>query len=185
MTNRRKPNHELCSILSFERSRMDFHLYSIRIRKFILILVIVLLVFIRTFTESYLVQFGLKNSAFSDFYSCTIIGYFLKFKYQILLDILSFGIYYLLLKQFLNYRTKKGLISSGLFVLIFMFTGLYEFFGSLLVMLFPGFIMKAFAWNASFYWSFESFLGMLIAIGIMTLVLKKIRNERTTQHKTH
>ena len=135
----------------------------------------IVLVFIRTYTESYLVQLGLNNEKYSDFFRCTIVGCLLKFKYQMFLDIFSFGIYFLLSKQYLSYRTKKGLISSGIFVLIFMLTNLYETIGSLFGILVPDFILKTLEWSASLYWSFEGFLGMLISIVIMTLILKRLK----------
>lgn len=145
-----------------------------KINKPFLICLIILLVFTRTYLESYMVQLGLKTSDYSDFVGCNIMGCYLKFKYQIILDILSFGTYFILLKQFLKYTNRNAIVKSVAFVLIFMIIPLYELMGSLIGRIVPETFLKSLEWNDALYWSFEGFIGMLASILIMTLILKKI-----------
>ena len=103
-----------------------------RIQYYILFAIVLLLTFVRTYFESYLVQLGLNDQQYADFYRCTIIGCFLKFKYQLLLDVISFGILFLLAKRYLYCDTQKGLIASGIFVVVFMWTDVYVLIGGLI-----------------------------------------------------
>lgn len=127
------------------------------------------LAFVRTYTESYLVQLGLHDLDYAHLRKCTFAGCFLKFQYQVVLDILSFGIYFLFSKQYLGNGTRKALRSSGIFVALFMLIDIYVIIGALFGLLIPDFIWSSIESHDALYWSLESYFGMLISIVIMAL----------------
>lgn len=156
-----------------------------RTKKPILILVVMVLAFVRTYTESYLVQLGLDDLEYAYLRKCTIAGCFLKFQYQVVLDILSFGIFFLFSKQYLSNGTGKALLSSGIFVALFMLNDIYVIIGGFFGLLIPDFIWNSIEPYNELYWSLESYFGMLISIVIMALASNGIikREDKKEQKK--
>jgi len=152
--------------------------------KSIILLIVVLLVFFRTYFESFLIQLGLNNKEYYFLHEKGLVSDFLKFKYQAILDILSLLAYFLLAKYLLKDSTKRGLVTSGVFVVTFMFTDFYKILGTLFGYLIPDSLMIKLEMDSSLYWSIDMFLGMNISVIIMALLAEKIKNEHTTRAKT-
>jgi hypothetical protein len=137
-------------------------------QKKVFLLLVFLLIYLRAYIESY----SLQNEFMI---RCTFAGCFLKFKYRIILEALSFFTYFLLGKQYLSFNLKKSFVTSLLFVLVFMLTYFYWIAGNLVSWLIPKFIFDFFDFNAVLYWSIKPFLGITISVFIMTFLLKRLR----------
>lgn len=135
----------------------------------VFLLLVLLLIYLRAYLESYSIQ------EYEFMIECNFAGCFLKFKYRIVLEGLSFFTYFLLGKQYLRFSLKKSMLTSLLFVLVFMLTSFYWMMGSLVSWLISEFIFEFFEFNYVLYWSLGPFLGITISVFIMTFLLKRLR----------
>jgi len=137
--------------------------------KFRISLLILILLFARSYIESSLVQVGVNYDSWSDLIFCGGMGCFLTLKYSLVLDVISFTIYFLIGREFLRLSKRNSIIVSLLFVGAFMLTGFYNMIGGQLFDFIPEFILPNLETNQALFWSIPSFIGSSFCVLILTL----------------
>tara|TARA_A100000171_G_C2140629_1_gene156008 strand:+ start:37808 stop:38218 length:411 start_codon:yes stop_codon:yes gene_type:complete len=131
--------------------------------------------FARAFIENGIIQIEINKEFNSEFVFCGGMGCFLRFKYQILADIISFTGYYIFGKTILKLNKKSSIIAAIIFVCVFMLTGLYHDLGGLTYNFINDILLPNTASNLGLFWAVILFIGILFSFLIMTLGIKLVR----------
>ena len=134
-----------------------------------------ILMFARAFIESGIIQIEINKESYSEFVFCGGLGCFLTFKYQFILEIISFTFYYIFGRKTLNLSKKNSIIIAVVYVGVFMLTGFYHIVGSPIFYFIPEIFLPNIKTNTALFWSIQGFIGILISFLIMTLSIKLIR----------
>jgi len=149
---------------------------KINYRAYFLIFILVLA---RVFIENGLTQVGLNNETYSDLASCGVLGCFLKFKYRLILEFISFTAYYIIGIKILQISKRWSIVLASMFVLIFMLTHLYHEIGNVFFQLIFDFIKPLIEVSNVLFWSISGFIGMIISLLIMTIGTRIILKKRS------
>jgi len=143
------------------------------LKNWLTVVFILVLAYVRILLENYLLQLGGSDHAFEGLIRCSFAGCAVKFQYRAVLDVLSFILFFVSVKQFTNLNPRQALLASSIFVVAIMWTNLYGFIPDLLGNLFD----KSYLFDTSIISllisSLNDFIGLSIGVFLFVILIKR------------
>ncbi len=143
------------------------------LKNWLTVVFILVLTYVRILLENYLLQLGVSDHAFEGFLRCSFAGCAVKFQYRAVLDVLSFILFFVSLKQFTNLNPRQALLVSSIFVVAIMWTNLYGFIPDLTGRPFDKSYLFETSVKSLLISSLNDFIGLSICVFLSVILIKR------------